>query len=296
MQGNQQELLNSTAAKLRAVKLSTKIFPENEVTLSSLNYDSRPINRYFVIKIRRSTVLAFFISLLIHGIVLFAFYPKKITEGSSVAHSRPQSISVSLAGLPPRKPLEAVMPTKPKAPPPVLAVEKKAALASPQATFTTLQPSENGAPKDFMSLIKAKRQRAQELEDYAARENANARAPSADEQRDENINRNLQQKGTSGIFELKHISDRTAQFSFKGWKNDYSIPHLEVIDVTAGADGDIDLAVVKKMIEIIRREYNGDFNWESQRLGRIIVLSARMSDNDGLEAFLKQEFFSANRF
>jgi hypothetical protein len=184
----------------------------------------------------------------------------------------------------------------PKKPTPVLAVEKKAAVAIPQATVTVPPPLENSAPKDFMSFIKAKKQRAQELEDYAARENASARAPSAEEQRDENINRNLQQKGTSGIFEIKHISDRTAQFSFKGWKNDYSIPHLETIDVTAGADGDINLAVVRKMIEIIRRDFNGDFNWESQRLGRIIVLSARMNDNDGLEAFLKQEFFSANRY
>jgi hypothetical protein len=46
------------------------------------------------------------------------------------------------------------------------------------------------------------------------------------------------------------------------------------------------------MIEMIRREYTGDFNWESQRLGRVIVLSARLNDNAGLEAFLKDEFFS----
>jgi hypothetical protein len=68
------------------------------------------------------------------------------------------------------------------------------------------------------------------------------------------------------------------------------------MDVTAGADGDIELAVANKMIEIIRREYSGDFNWESQRLGRVLVLSARMRDNDELVAVLKQEFFSVNRF
>jgi len=276
--------------------LSTNIYPDNEITQAFPNYDSRPINRYFVIRIRRSTALAFAISLLIHGIVLFVYYPNIITNASSPAHSRPKSISVRMAGLPPNKPLEALVPTKPKAPTPVIAVEKKAAVASPQPAVAAPPPSENNAPKDFMSFIKAKKQRAQELEDYAAKENANARQPSADEQRDENINRNLQQKGTSGIFEIKHISDRTAQFTFRGWKTPNSIPRLEIMDVTAGADGDIELAVANKMIEIIRREYSGDFNWESQRLGRVLVLSARMRDNDELVAVLKQEFFSVNRF
>ena len=46
------------------------------------------------------------------------------------------------------------------------------------------------------------------------------------------------------------------------------------------------------MIEIIRRHYNGDFNWESQRLDRVITLSARTADTEGLEEFLVKEFFS----
>lgn len=156
--------------------------------------------------------------------------------------------------------------------------------------------SENGAPKDFMSFVQAKRQHNQELEESAARENAEARGPSADELRDQNIARNLQQGGTSGIFEIKSKSIHTAQFSFKGWKNPDSIPKVEIIDVEAGADGDIDSAIVKKMIEIIRREYQGDFNWESQRLGSVIVLSARLSDNSGLEEFLKKEFFYSEKY
>lgn len=155
----------------------------------------------------------------------------------------------------------------------------------------------NNAPADLMSYIKEKRQRAQELEDSAVFDNAAASAnthePSAEERRDAIIKRNLQQQGTNGIFEVGHKSFRTAQFSFRGWKHDYSNSRLELIDVEAGADNNIDLAIVKKMIEIIRREYQGNFSWESRRLGRVIVLSARMEDNAGLEDFLIREFFTA---
>jgi hypothetical protein len=43
---------------------------------------------------------------------------------------------------------------------------------------------------------------------------------------------------------------------------------------------------------LIRTHYQGNFNWDSRRLGRVIVLSARPEDNAELEAFLMREFFS----
>jgi hypothetical protein len=49
--------------------------------------------------------------------------------------------------------------------------------------------------------------------------------------------------------------------------------------------------MVKKMITLIREHYQGDFNWDSQRLGRTIVKSARLEDNAELEEFLMMEFF-----
>jgi len=61
--------------------------------------------------------------------------------------------------------------------------------------------------------------------------------------------------------------------------------------VEAGPDGDVERAIIRKMIELIRQFHQEDFNWESQRLNRVIVLSARMRDNDGLEDFLMREFF-----
>jgi hypothetical protein len=49
------------------------------------------------------------------------------------------------------------------------------------------------------------------------------------------------------------------------------------------------------MIAIIRDHESEDFIWESQRLGRDVRLSARLSDNAGLEDFMMREFFPAAR-
>ena len=42
---------------------------------------------------------------------------------------------------------------------------------------------------------------------------------------------------------------------------------------------------------LIRSHYEGDFRWESRRLGRVVTLSARLEDNGFLEEFLMREFF-----
>jgi hypothetical protein len=84
---------------------------------------------------------------------------------------------------------------------------------------------------------------------------------------------------------------RTAQFLFRAWRIDSSNPRREVIEVTAGPDGDIHRAVARKMIELIREYHKEDFNWESFRLDRVVVLSARPEDSRGVEDFLIREFF-----
>jgi hypothetical protein len=55
------------------------------------------------------------------------------------------------------------------------------------------------------------------------------------------------------------------------------------------------MAVVRRIIEVIRDYEQEDFSWSSQRLGRVITLSARQADNAGLEEFMMQEFFSTPR-
>jgi hypothetical protein len=64
-----------------------------------------------------------------------------------------------------------------------------------------------------------------------------------------------------------------------------------VIEVRVKPGEDMDLAIVRSMIELIRGHYRGDFLWESRRLGRVVTLSAAPADTAQLEEFLLREFF-----
>lgn len=282
--------------------MSAKSHPEGTAFLVFLNGDFWSGNHYIEIKIRRNTFIATCISLVIHGVVIFAHFSIKLADPRHATNLPPKTINVRIVGLPAKKtPPQVFLETKNKThvkaklksrTPELISVPKSAAVI-PQKSITDSSSSAiNNASSDFVSFIKAKRQRSRDLEDKTNSENsiANSRTLSPDELRDANIKRNLQTQGTRGIFEIVKKNIRTAKFSFKGWKNEYSLPQLEFIDVETGANGNIELSIIKKMIEIIRREYTGDFNWDSHRLGRVIVLSARIEDNAGLEEFLMQEF------
>ncbi len=82
---------------------------------------------------------------------------------------------------------------------------------------------------------------------------------------------------------------------FFGWNKDIRHNTNQLVEVRKGDDSDIRIAVVRKMIAIIREHASGDFLWESRRLGRQITLSARPADNAGLEEVLLKEFFDATR-
>ncbi len=182
-------------------------------------------------------------------------------------------------------------PPRPKAAPELLPrnpVPSEPQPATPQPALPlNLEPPPEAAPTDMMSYVNAARARRQAAE----RDSAGAQQPSAEERRVANIRRNLQPAGTNGIFQILDLQPRTARFSFRAWTSNASNPRRETITVDAGAGGDIELAVVRRMIELIRNYYQGDVNWESQRLGQVVVISARPEDTAELEEFLKREFF-----
>lgn len=122
---------------------------------------------------------------------------------------------------------------------------------------------------------------------------ANNSPKSGGTSRDATIRKNLDLDGTNGIFQIRYINLNHAEFSFKGWKNNVNTARLEVFQVEAADHQNIRLAVIRKMIEIIRRDYSGDFNWVSQRSRETIVLSARVEDTASLESYLMREFFGA---
>jgi hypothetical protein len=109
------------------------------------------------------------------------------------------------------------------------------------------------------------------------------------------IDRNLQTlgpgEGVGGVFQILRKGSLSGEFSFDGWLPDRGRRWREVIEVRAGPDGDVEKAMVRRMIELIRTHYTGDFNFRSQRLGRIVVKSARPEDQADLEEFLTHELF-----
>jgi hypothetical protein len=269
-----------------------------------------PLNRALMprvwlrVQVERNTLLAVVFSLLVHGLILFLALPQLNLDSAAMP---PTTIQVSLAPPPSVAPPPAVeLPKPPKKPKsisrPKVMTQKPSAQPSdfnlPEAAPSPV-PSAPVAPAkdqpvDMMAYVNAKRQQRLAMENDAAKQNAEAVAkeqgPSAEQVREQRIKDNLK-VGTNGIFEITSLSARHAGFSFRGWTNDYSNARREAFEVEAGVGQDIRLLVVRKMIVLIRQHYQGDFNWESQRLGRVVIQSARPEDNAGLEDFMMMEFF-----
>jgi hypothetical protein len=151
-------------------------------------------------------------------------------------------------------------------------------------------PPPKEPPVDMMAAINARREARRAADAAAARGTGE---PTPDQIAEANIARNLKGpgEGVGGVFQILSKGTRSAEFAFNGWRPDTEKRWREVIEVDAGLGGDVDRAIVKRMIELIRTHYQGDFRWESHRLGRTVNLSARQEDNDGLEDFLIREFF-----
>ena len=98
-------------------------------------------------------------------------------------------------------------------------------------------------------------------------------------------------RNAGGIFQIKELDEDAAQFYFFGFDKDIGRNAKQLIDVRKGNNADIRIAVVRKMIAIIRDNIQGDFLWASERQGRQIRLSARPEDNAGLEDFILRDIF-----
>lgn len=96
---------------------------------------------------------------------------------------------------------------------------------------------------------------------------------------------------TGGVFSVSNKTFHSMDLKFRGWNPNFQRRWLTQVTVEQGSEADVEIAVVKKMIELIRREKKGDFEWDSHRLGRIVKLSARVEDTDALMTFLFKEMF-----
>ena len=276
-------------------------------------------DRAIHLRLSRNTLLAVAFSLLFHAILLFWVIPKP--EMAPIPNTT--TIDVSLVPMPQAAPVIA----EPAPPPPEVNPEPKpvpvpkviakkpaptpkpsqpqdfsvpevmtqpAPAPLPMPAPNKAPPPSNDAPVDMMAMVNQRRAQRQAMESYAAQQNAEAaareRGPSEEERRNRRIMENLK-VGTNGIFEVKRIDVNSASFSFKGWTDNYNNAKLQFFQVEARSGQDIRLVMIRRMIDLIREHYQGDFDWESHRLGRTVVKSARIEDSAELEDFLMQEFF-----
>jgi hypothetical protein len=98
-------------------------------------------------------------------------------------------------------------------------------------------------------------------------------------------------KRGGGLFEIKRMDFDDAAFEFFGWNADMQRRTPQLIEVRKGDNSDMRIAVVRRMIAVIREYSKDDFVWRSVRHNKDYVLSARLSDNAALEDFLMHEFF-----
>ncbi|MEI6300400.1 MAG: TonB C-terminal domain-containing protein [Betaproteobacteria bacterium] len=94
-----------------------------------------------------------------------------------------------------------------------------------------------------------------------------------------------------GVFQIESVGYDVAEFLFFGGNKDIKGDTMQRIEVRKGNNPDIRIAVVRKMIAIIRETEPAEFSWDSVKLRKSITLSARPTDNAGLEDFMMWEFF-----
>ncbi|MCU6434226.1 hypothetical protein LPB67_10635 [Undibacterium sp. Jales W-56] len=258
------------------------------------------------IRFRPANGLAVLLALLIHALLLYFILTHKPLkkEGDSL---QPESAIVLLLDKDTMSKMADIEkkkePPKPKLHP---AVKPKSITRPqpPQEAVAETPPTPAPQPDaiqqpDMMSMLTAARERRRAAEEAAAQENEaarqGARGMSPQEVAEANVRRSMQQannrEGTSGVFQILSKSTRMATFSFRGWKPSRQNSFKKVIEVDAGLGGNIELAIIRRMIVLIREEYQGDFSWDSRRLGRVINLSARPQDTAELETFMMKEFF-----
>jgi outer membrane biosynthesis protein TonB len=280
------------------------------------------IDRHFRLSISRNTLVAFIVSLLIHTLILFFVMPK-FKQAPEV---EPPPFEIVLAqpeqAETPPVPLPEILPQEPIPEPPAAPVKKAEPIKKPKVMTKpktkTSKPSDfsvpdvlatpkpapdsvpakpDDRPTDMLAYVNKKRSERDAEEASAAKINAEAvakeKGPSEEEKRDAKIKSNFQ-NGANGIFEITSLSNSSATFTFLGWVGDFSASHRQYFEVEAGRGEDVRRVMIRRMISLIREHYQGDFNWESHRMGRTIVLSARQEDSSGLEDFLMQEFFGQN--
>jgi hypothetical protein len=193
---------------------------------------------------------------------------------------------------------------------PVIALNKREAEITMAPTPPPVeQPPPQVAPKpvegDLASYIEARKRERGETVASAAQSAASSASPaeSDTERRNRIVAANLglnrtptfgyDPKSAGGIFQIEHLNYDSADFYYFGLNKDVGRNTKQLIEVRKGADPDIRIAVVRKMIAIIRDNVSGDFVWRSRHGD--VTMSTSLSANAELEDFIMRDVFPEAR-
>lgn len=240
------------------------------------------------------SVVAISILLIVHAFIAYLLLAKRIEhkiklpeEGQLVFFDLKTKVQADKPRPPRTQPQKRPQPVHTVTLPPVV------------ESIKSISPVAAAPVEDTTARIARAREQRRLLEQQAVEENSAAQeasqGPSDNDAAMARIKANIQsanynKKGTGGVFQITHKGAQTGTFTFRGWTNAPDERTRQTYEVDAGIGGDVKLAIIRRMIQLIRDRFKGDFTWESQRLGRDVTLSARPQDNAALEEFLMKEF------
>jgi hypothetical protein len=266
-----------------------------------------------------SMLVSVIASLVIHGIALWAVLHQTALDMQPIGDETGNRIAVSILPpapvAPPAPPLQARAPSLAQATPivpkekttPAPASKKQDRKPAPPERKTavtnatpSLSKTERSMPppeQDFSAHLDAARKRRQQAEGVNAPESASAKEAAENDNSvamaniEFSMNRARGKDNVGGLFQVRRVGYRDAELVFHGWSERSRRNSTRLITVEQGSYADIQTAMIKKVIDIIREEKKEDFVWESRHLGKPSTLSARRQDSKELEQFLMREFF-----
>jgi outer membrane biosynthesis protein TonB len=223
--------------------------------------------------------------------------PKEAPPPPVARRPQPPTVALRRAPRPPVMAIETPAPVKTPPPPPPPPPPTPQPPSPPMVAVPSPAPPQ--LEGDLASYIAARRRARGEAGESATPEEAETA------RRDRIVAANLAglQSSTTfgnaprnggGTFQIQRMDFQDAEFSFFGWSQDIKRRTYQRIEVKKGDNPDINTAIIRRIIAIIREHETADFRWQSKRLGRDLMLSARPADNAELEAFMMQEFFTSS--
>ena len=279
----------------------------------------KPATRQDVVTIRKVWVTAA-VSLLVHmaALLLFVTHPPipGVEQQAFDQESAPVQVEIAEAKpplpSPPSAPAEPAAAPSPKTRPPAARVRPPPMVAMPRLEAPAIR-SPVIAPPQIAAIPAPPQARPPAQGDFLSFVQANRRARGVAESAQDNAEVDFNTKIAAnlpggargvaaqmpirggGMFQMKRMTYDDAAFEFFGWNTEMGRRTPQLIEVRKGTNPNMQIAVVRRIIAIIRQYSKEDFTWDSGRHGRVVTLSARPADSAVLEQYLLHDMFDDAR-